>query len=309
MALLVRRGRDFALQALAVFVAGIAANAAYGLVRARGRTRRLQPRLALPQSAPTRGASQINVYGSVGGEQSVYRPNALTGDPNHLAIMLLVPILALTPPLLRRPRPLLAALLAFLLLVEVATLLLHGGLLGLVVGVAVFAAPYGRELFSRATAIPLALLALLLSYVVGGLDFFAEVISSRLQTGDRATSAHFGVYDFIPDVLATHPLFGLGLNNLSVYSSSGGQLGHAQRCATIAFRRDRPCRHDPVRRVPLVGVLAPARRPHDRPATRVGLDRRAVGTLAANVFYLTMQFYYFYRPDRVRARAAGSRPA
>jgi hypothetical protein len=38
----------------------------------------------------TRGASQINVYGSVGGEQSVYRPNALTGDPNHLGIMLLV---------------------------------------------------------------------------------------------------------------------------------------------------------------------------------------------------------------------------
>ena len=31
----------------------------------------------------TGGASSINVYGAVEGE-SVYRPNALTGDPNHL---------------------------------------------------------------------------------------------------------------------------------------------------------------------------------------------------------------------------------
>ena len=35
----------------------------------------------------TGGASQINVYGAIGGE-SVYRPNALTGDPNHLGIEL-----------------------------------------------------------------------------------------------------------------------------------------------------------------------------------------------------------------------------
>ena len=28
---------------------------------------------------------------------------------------------------------------------------------------------------------------------------------------------HFGVYDFIPNVLSAHPLFGLGFNNFSVY--------------------------------------------------------------------------------------------
>ena len=44
----------------------------------------------------TGGASAINVYGSVGGS-SVYRPNALTGDPNHLAVMLDVPLLVLLP--------------------------------------------------------------------------------------------------------------------------------------------------------------------------------------------------------------------
>jgi O-antigen ligase len=295
VALLVRRGRDFALQAFAVFVAGIAANAAYGLVQLA--VARVGFNLdSLFLSPLTRGASQINVYGSVGGEQNVYRPNALTGDPNHLAIMLLVPILALTPVYLRRPRPLLAALLASLLLVEVATLS-RSGLLGLVVGVAVLAAPYGRELFSRATAVPLAVLGLLLAYVVWRrVDFFTEVISSRLQTGDRATSAHFGVYDFIPDVLATHPLFGLGLNNFSVYyefvTGKDNWGPHSYYVALLV-------------ETGLVGTILfgaflwwvfrrlRAARMID-PRLAWGLTAALVGTLAANVFYLTMQFYYFY---------------
>jgi O-antigen ligase len=295
VALLVRRGRDFALQAFAVFVAGIAANAAYGIVQLA--VARVGVNLdALFLSPLTRGASQINVYGSVGGEQSVYRPNALTGDPNHLGIMLLVPILALTPVYLRRPRPLLAALLAFLLLVQVATLS-RSGLLGLGVGVLVLAAPYRRELLSRATAIPLALLGLLVGYVVWRrLEFFAEVIASRLQTGDRATSAHFGVYDFIPDVLASHPLFGLGLNNFSVYyefvTGKDNWGPHSFYVALLVetglvgtilfgaflwwvFRRLRAAR-----------VLDPR--------LAWGLTAALVGTMAANVFYLTMQFYYFY---------------
>jgi len=295
VALLVRRGRDFALQAFAVFVAGIAANAAYGIVQLA--IARVGVNLdALFLSPLTRGASQINVYGSVGGEQSVYRPNALTGDPNHLGIMLLVPILALTPVYLRRPRPLLAALLAFLLLVQVATLS-RSGLLGLGVGVLVLAAPYRRELLSRATAIPLALLGLLVGYVVWRrLEFFAEVIASRLQTGDRATAAHFGVYDFIPDVLASHPLFGLGLNNFSVYyefvTGKDNWGPHSFYVALLVetglvgtmlfgaflwwvFRRLRAAR-----------VLDPR--------LAWGLTAALVGTMVANVFYLTMQFYYFY---------------
>ena len=38
-----------------------------------------------------------------------------------------------------------------------------------------------------------------------------------MQTGGSSTTAHFGVYDFIPQVLHQHPLFGLGFNNFSVY--------------------------------------------------------------------------------------------
>ena len=51
----------------------------------------------------TGGASQINVYGAINGA-SVYRPNAMTGDPNHLGIMLIVPLLVLTPLYLRLER-------------------------------------------------------------------------------------------------------------------------------------------------------------------------------------------------------------
>ena len=50
----------------------------------------------------TRGAARSTSTAPSSGEQSVYRPNALTGDPNHLGIMLLVPLLALTPVYLRQ---------------------------------------------------------------------------------------------------------------------------------------------------------------------------------------------------------------
>ena len=53
--------------------------------------------------------------------------------------------------------------------------------------------------------------------VLSRLDYFETMIRSRVQTGGGASQAHFGVYDFIPDILSTKPLFGLGLNNFSVY--------------------------------------------------------------------------------------------
>src|SRR6266511_1978912 len=152
VAYLARHSRDFAFRAFGVFVAGMAANAGYGLVQLL--TARAGVNLDAHLLSPlTRGASQINVYGSVGGTESVYRVNALTGDPNHLAIMLLVPLLSVTPVYLRTRRPWLGALLAGLLLVELATLS-RSGLLGLGVGVLVLFAQYRTEFLSRALAIP-----------------------------------------------------------------------------------------------------------------------------------------------------------
>ena len=81
---------------------------------------------ALVLNLITGGAASLNIWGAVG-ESSVYRVNGLTGDANHLGVMLVVPLLMLTPLYLRlerghRLKVPLAALLGFLLLVEIATL-------------------------------------------------------------------------------------------------------------------------------------------------------------------------------------------
>jgi O-antigen ligase len=313
VAFLARRGERYFWLSLAWFCGGMVANAAYGVVQllvARS-GRNLDASVLSPL---TGGASQINVYGAVEGV-SVYRPNALTGDPNHLAIMLIVPLLVLTPIYLRlerghRLRVTLAATLAFLLLVELATLS-RSGLLGLGVGALVLAVPYRRRVLTRDLLVPLAAVALVLTPIVlSRLHFFEVVFRSRTQTGGASTSVHFDVYSFIGDVLHQHPLFGLGLNNFSVYYEfvtgktnwgphsfyvallvETGLVGTALFAAFLwfLFRRLHDARS--------IGRSLAARR--DTAAARVrplawGLTAALLGTMAANVFYLTMQFYYFY---------------
>ena len=100
---LARRGRAYYWRTLGWFTAR-----ARGELRLRRAAAALRPRRGTTSTTTvlsplTGGASSINVYGSVDGA-SVYRPNALTGDPNHLGIMLDVPLLALTPVYLRLER-------------------------------------------------------------------------------------------------------------------------------------------------------------------------------------------------------------
>jgi O-antigen ligase len=311
--LLVRKPMRAYWTTLAVFVAGMTANALYGVVQLTvARAGVNLDRVLL--SPLTGGASAINVYGGVEG-QEVYRTNALTGDPNHLGIMLLVPLLVLTPLYLRlerghRLRLPLAALIGFLLVIELSTLS-RSGLLGLGVGALVLAIPYRRYLVSRALLLPLGAVAAVVGWIVyRRLEFFEVVLRSRVQTDDRSASIHFQVYDFIPDVLSVHPLFGLGLNNFSVYYEfvtgktnwgphsfyvallvETGIVGTALFALFLVylFRRLGAAR--------AVGRALSAAR--DPLAARVrplawGLTAALAGTLAANLFYLTMVFYYFY---------------
>jgi O-antigen ligase len=304
---LVRRGQLFYWRALGWFTAGLLANAVYGVLQllAARAGHNLDHAVLSPL---TGGASSINIYGSVNGA-SVYRPNALTGDPNHLGIMLDVPLLALTPVYLRLERghrlkwPL-GLTLGFLLLVLIATLS-RSGALGLIVGLLILAIPYRRFLWSRALLFPLALVAIVLAYVVHSRrHFFSVVIASRLQTGGKSTSAHFAVYDFIPHVLHTNPLFGLGLNTFSVYYEFvTGKSNWGPHSYWVAL----------VVETGLVGALlfilflryVFLRLRAARVLGRIRTDRRVLplawgmtaalaGTMAANFFYLTMQFYYFY---------------
>jgi O-antigen ligase len=115
------------------------------------------------------------------------------------------------------------------------------------------------------------------------------------------------VYRFIPQILHSHPLFGLGLNNFSIYyqfvtgkSNWGphsfyvslivetGVIGTALFAAFLiwVFARLRRARQIGRR---LQGPLAARVRP-----LAWGMTAALAGTLAANAFYLTMQFYYFY---------------
>jgi hypothetical protein len=313
VAYLARRGERAYWQALRWFVAGITCNAAYGLLQYVDAKRggNLDKTVLSPL---THGASSINIYGAVNGS-SVYRPNALTGDPNHLAIVLLIPILLLLPIYLRlerghRHRVPIAVLLGFLFVMELATLS-RSGMVGLVAGLLVLVIPYRRFLASPQFAALAGGIAIVVGLVVlSRLSYFEQVLRSRLHTGSRGTSAHFGVYDFIPQVLHMHPAVGLGFNTFSVYYEFAtgktdwgphsfyvalfvetGLVGAALFAVFLwyVFRRLRVAR-DVGRALARLGDPVSAR---VRPVG-YGLTAALVATMAANAFYLTMTFDYFF---------------
>jgi O-antigen ligase len=313
VAYLARRSEPFYWRTLGWFVAGFAANAAYGLLQLAA-TLSGHNLDALVLNPITGGAASINIWGAVG-QSSVYRVNALTGDANHLGVMLVVPLLLLTPVYLRlerghRLRVPLAALLGFLLIVELSTLS-RSGLLGLAVGGSLLAVVYRRLLVSRALLVPLGAVVAVLAFVVTRrLDYFSNVLHARLQTSDSSSTLHLQVYDFIPQTIHAHPLFGFGLNTFSVYfefvTGRTRWGAHSYYVATVVetglvgtilfalflvylFQRLGAARKI-GRALAAVGDPVAAR---VRPVAW-GLTAALVGTIAANAFYLTMQFYYFY---------------
>ncbi len=314
LALVVRRGERFYWLTLAAFCVGIGLNAVYGVAQlaiAELTGGNLDAALVHPL---TGGASRINVFGAIEGA-SVYRPNALTGDPNHLGIELIVPLLVLLPIYLRlepghRLRTPLMLGLAFGLVVELATLS-RSGLLGLACGLAVLAIPYRRKLLSARFLVPLAGVAAVVGLVVASrADFFGTVLRARINTEGSGASTHFLVYEFIPDILSQHPLLGLGLNNFSVYYEfvtgrddfgphsfyvalfvETGLVGALLFAAFVGylFRRLSLARSVGRRLAAAGDALAARVRP-----LAWGLTAALVGTLAANAFYLTISFYYFF---------------
>jgi len=301
------RGSRYYWRAVGWFCGGILFNCAYGILQLLSAKagHNLDTTVLKPL---TGGASSINIYGQVGG-QSVFRPNAMTGDPNHLGIFLDVPLLVLLPVYLRLQRGhpwkrRLAWALAFMFLVQLATLS-RSGLRGLGVGLLVLAVPYRRFVFSRALLYPLAGIGVVLAYVLySRWHYFSVVLRSRVQTHGASSSAHFAVYHYIPSVLHANPLLGFGLNTFSVYYQfvtgktnwgphsfwvalivETGLVGLVLFCVFLryVFLRLRAARLL-GRLDPQSGVLPLA----------WGLTAALAGTMAANFFYLTMSFYYFY---------------
>jgi hypothetical protein len=308
-----RRGQHYFWRSLGWFSAGIVVNATYGLLQLLDARRggNLDATLLSPL---TGGASQINVYGAVEGA-NVYRPNAMTGDPNHLGIMLIVPLLVLSPLYLRLERghpwrKWLMLTIGFLLFVE-ATTLSRSGLLGLGVGALILAIPYRRFLVSWQFLVPIGTAcAVLLAIVLSRRHFFEVVLKSRVSTSGGSETVHFSIYSFIPQVLHSHPFFGLGLNTFSVYyqfvTGKTNWGPHSYLVALIVetgvvgaavflffilwvFRRLHHAR-DLGRALAAAGDPLAAR---VRPLAW-GFTAALAGTIASNAFYLTMQFYYFY---------------
>jgi hypothetical protein len=313
VAWLSRRGQRYFWRTLAWFSAGIVVNGIYGVLQLLDARRggNLDATLLSPI---TGGASQINVYGAINGA-SVFRPNAMTGDPNHLGIMLIVPLLVLSPLYLRlerghRLRKWLMPTIGFLLVVEAATLS-RSGLLGLGVGTLVLAVPYRRYLYSPQLLVPIgAAVAVLAAIVLSRKSYFTTVLKSRVQTSGGSENAHFQVYSFVPHVLHADPLFGLGLNTFSVYyefvTGKTNWGPHSYYVALIVetglvgttlfalfllwvFKRLGAARALGRRLAAVRDPLAARVRP-----LAWGCTAALVGTLASNAFYLTMQFYYFY---------------
>jgi hypothetical protein len=184
-------------------------------------------------------------------------------------------------------------------------------MLGLGAGLLVLAVPYRRRFLSKRLVAPLAGVALIVSLiVVHWWSFFGVVLRSRLNTSGGSENAHIAVYGFIGQILRSHPLLGLGLNNFSVYYAfvtgktnwgphsfyvalfvETGMIG------TIAFAVFLWYVFTSLRHARGLGrALAAARDPRGpelRPLAW-GFTAALVGTMASNVFYLTMTFYYFY---------------
>jgi hypothetical protein len=313
--LLARRPQRFYWYALAAFCGGIALNGVYGVVQLVVSELTGGNLDSIVVEPITGRVTNINIFGVIGGMQAVYRPNGLTGDPNHLGIELAIPLLVLTPIYLRLERAhrlklRLAAVLAFLFVIELATLS-RSGLLGLAVGALVLAIPYRHYLRRRELLLPLAAVALVVAAVVAvRFDYFRTVLRARTNVSHAAASPHFGVYSFIPDILHTHPLFGLGLNNFAVYYEfvtgrpdfgphsfyvsqvvESGVVGTALFALFVLWIFSRL--HEGLRlgrRLAAAGSPLAAR---VRPLSW-GLSAALVATLVSNVFYLTMTFYYFY---------------
>jgi hypothetical protein len=313
VAYLARRGAAFFWRSLAWFTLGFVANAVYGILQL-GAALAGHNLDSLVLGPLTGGASSINIFGQIAGS-NVYRVNALTLDPNHLGVMLDVPLLALTPVYLRMPRAhrlkwWLAGMLAFLLLVEIATLS-RSGWLGLGVGGLILAIPYRRFVFTKQLLYPVGALAVvLLGVVIVRHHFVSTLLGERFSTGGSSTQAHFAIYSFIGPVLHSFPLLGLGENNFAVYyqflTGKANFGAHSYWVAVIVesgllglllwivFLRYVFVRLVAARRLGrLLDQSGDEEGPRVRPLAW-GLTAGLAGTMAANFFYLTMQFYYFY---------------
>ncbi len=272
VAWLARRGQRFYWRTFAWFCGGIAVNALYGVFQLLD-ARRGGNLDALVLSPITGGASQINIYGAVEGA-NVYRPNALTGDPNHSGSCSTSRSSSSCRSTCawRQGTDCAAAsgsLIAFLLIVEAATLS-RSGMLGPGVGALILAVPYRRLAESRALLVPVGALALLC------------VVSPRTGISSRSCS------------LADRDGRQLDLGALQVYAL------HPATAARPPAVRSRPEQ--------LLGLL-PVRHRQDELGAALVLRRARRGDGRRRHAVFVAFLWYVFRRLRRLGRSGGRSPA
>jgi O-antigen ligase len=301
----IRRGSALYGGVVRWFVIGLTANAVYGIVQLVlqvGAGINLDKLVVAPLTAGQGKFNGLGIYGQVGGSQNIYRINGLTGDPNHLGVTLCVPVLLLLPRYLsdRRAHRRLGLLLAFLLVVQALTLSRSaalGDLVGLLVLSPVIVPRLPRpQTLALALAVPLAGLAAL--YLSSG--FVRTVIQARTNVGGRGVATHFEFYSLVQPALDPHPLLGMGYNTFAVfYEFLTGKTDFGPHSFWVATLVETGVLGLALYLCYFAWVFACAlhmRSTADAQARLLayGLVAALAGTAAANFFYLTMGFDYFY---------------
>ena len=301
----VRRGQVLFVRCVWAFVAGMVVNCVYGLIQLAlqvGAGINLDTLVVGPLTAGQGKQGGIGVFGQVGGEKTVYRINALTGDPNHLGVMLCVPIFILLAWYLRdrRARRWALATLVLMLVVQVLTLS-RSAALGDIVGLMVILPglrghlPSTRRLAIGAGAVLAAALA-----VYASSTFVQTVISARTQLSGSGVLTHLQFYQLVPPALDPNPLFGMGFNTFAVfYEFLTGRTDYGPHSAWVATLVETGVVGFSLYLVYFGWLVANSLRIRlaaDPDISRIGWGIAAglVGTAAANFFYLTMTLEYFF---------------
>jgi hypothetical protein len=319
------RGRAFYGRALTAFIAGFCVNALYGVVQYVLGTRfdvNLDAYLIDP-FFPGSASSGLNLYATVAVTQPdgsvirepVYRITALTNDPNHIGVLLSIPIvllLALATDAVRR-RALGLACLAVALTGALFLSQSRSGLVGLAAGLLFLAATLRTRLVRGPLAWPAIVAAVVgAAVILTRLDYWRGVVNKRLNPDTPGSSIHTKIYDTIPDVLSNHPLFGLGLNTFArYYQGVSGRVGFGPHSLYVQALTETGLlgAAGVVILLAFVGqCLYRAWTAGDR-ALAAGLGGAIVATLAANVFYLTTIYPSWYALLALGIAAASTKTA
>ena len=302
---LARRGRHLFVEGWKWFTYGILLNCAYGLLQLLlqvGAGINLDKLVVGPLTAGQGGVGGINTYGVVSGSQSIYRINALTGDPNHLGVMLCVPLLVFLPLYLREPRERrrMGWMLLFMLCIQILTLS-RSGALGDIVGLIVLFPVIRHRLPSlRSTLIVVTPIVVAFGILYASSHFIRTVLATRLSTGGSGTQTHLQFYQLVPPALDPNPLFGMGFNTFAVfYETITGRTDfgpHSIWIATLVETGIVGLAVYIAYFLYLVACASAIRRATDPDIRAMGWGSTAalIGTAAANFFYLTMSFDYFF---------------